>query len=72
MYGDRLFTSYFPHGQGRDPMFHANVRLEDAANIPARKSVQQLEGLARQQTAGAQEREREQQGIEAGRGEISF
>ena len=68
VYGDRLFTSYFPHGQGREPMFHANVRLEDAANIPARESVQQVEGLARQHTAGAQEREREQQQVvEAGR-----
>ncbi len=61
VYGDRLFTSYFPHGQGREPMFHANVSLEDAANIPARESVQQLEAQARQQTAGTQEREREQQ-----------
>ena len=68
VYGDRLFTSYFPHGQGREPMFHANVRLEEAANVPARESVQQVEGLARQQTAGAQERERELQGVEAGRG----
>lgn len=61
VYGDRLFTSYFPHGQGREPMFHANVRLEDAASIPARESVQQMEAQARQQTAGTQEREREQQ-----------
>lgn len=69
VYGDRLFASYFPHGQGREPIFHANVRLEEAASVPARESVQQVEGLARQQTAGAQEREREQQqGVEAGRG----
>ena len=70
VYGDRLFASYFPHGQGREPMFHANVRLEDAANIPARESVQQVDGLARQQTTGAQERERgqEQQGLDVGRG----
>ena len=61
VYGDRLFASYFPHGQGREPMFHANVRLEDAASIPARDSVQQVEAQARQQTVGAQEREREQQ-----------
>ena len=67
VYGDRLFTSYFPNGPGREPTFHANVRLEDAANIPARESVQQVEVQARQQTAGAQEREREQQGVE-GRG----
>ena len=70
VYGDRLFTSYFPRGQGREPMFHANVRLEDVANVPARESVQQVEGLARQQTTGAQERERgqEQQGLDVGRG----
>lgn len=68
VYGDRLFTSYFPNGPGREPTFHANVRLEDAANIPARESVQQVEAQARQQTTGAQEREREQQQGVEGRG----
>ena len=68
VYGDRLFTSYFPNGPGREPTFHANVRLEDAANIPARESVQQVEVQARQQTTGAQEREREQQQGVEGRG----
>lgn len=59
VYGDRLFTSYFPHGQGREPMFHANVRLEDIANIPARESVQQVE-VQRQQAIAAPLQEREQ------------
>lgn len=66
VYGDRLFTSYFPNGPGREPMFHANVRLEDAANIPARESVQQVEAQARQQTIAPQVQEREQ--IQEGRG----
>lgn len=60
VYGDRLFTSYFPNGPGREPNFQSNVRLEDAANIPARESVQQVEGQ-RQQGVGPQTQEREQQ-----------
>ena len=36
IYGDRLFATYFPHGQNREPNFHANVRLDDAAITPAR------------------------------------
>jgi GH24 family phage-related lysozyme (muramidase) len=59
VYGDRLFTSYFPNGTGREPNFHANVRLEDAANVPARESVQQVE-VQRQQTIAAPVQEREQ------------
>jgi GH24 family phage-related lysozyme (muramidase) len=61
VYGDRLFTSYFPNGTGREPNFQSNVRLEDAANIPARESVQQVE-VQRQQAIAApvHEREREQ------------
>ena len=66
VYGDRLFTSYFPHGHGREPNFHANVRLDNAANVPARESLQQVEVQARQQTMAppVQERQQEQ---EAGR-----
>jgi GH24 family phage-related lysozyme (muramidase) len=48
IYGDRLFAAYFPHGQNREPNFHANVRLDDAANTPARESLQQVDALAQQ------------------------
>lgn len=63
VYGDRLFVSYFPNGTGREPNFQSNVRLEDAASIPARESVQQVEGQ-RQRAVGAPVQEREQQGQE--------
>jgi GH24 family phage-related lysozyme (muramidase) len=61
VYGDRLFASYFPHGQGREPNFQANVRLEDAANVPARESLQQLDTQNRQQAIAPPAQEREQQ-----------
>ncbi|TXI45393.1 MAG: calcium-binding protein [Lysobacter sp.] len=48
IYGDRLFTAYFPHGRDREPNFHANVRLDDAAQTPARDSLQQVETLQQQ------------------------
>ncbi len=59
VYGDRLFTSYFPNGTGREPNFHANVRLEDAANVPVRESVQQVE-VQRQQGVAVPVQEQEQ------------
>jgi GH24 family phage-related lysozyme (muramidase) len=48
IYGDRLFTAYFPNGQGREPNFHANVRLDDVANTPARDSLQQIDAQNRE------------------------
>lgn len=60
VYGDRLFVSYFPNGTGREPNFQSNVRLEDAANVPARDSLQQVEAQ-RQQTIAPPAQEREQQ-----------
>ncbi|NOT88876.1 MAG: hemolysin [Lysobacter sp.] len=60
VYGDRLFTSYFPNGPGREPNFQSNVRLEDAASVPARESVQQVEAQ-RQQGVATPVQEREQQ-----------
>ena len=61
VYGDRLFVSYFPNGTGREPNFQSNVRLEDAANVPARDSVQQVEAQRQQAIASpAQEREQQQ------------
>ena len=59
VYGDRLFVSYFPNGTGREPNFQSNVRLEDAANIPARENVQQVE-VQRQQGVAVPAQEREQ------------
>jgi GH24 family phage-related lysozyme (muramidase) len=57
VYGDRLFATYFPHGREREPNFHANVRLEDAANVPARESLQQAEALSRERAAALPERQ---------------
>ena len=48
VYGDRLFTAYFPHGREREPNFQANVRLDDVANTPARDSLQQLDTMTRE------------------------
>lgn len=61
VHGDRLFTSYFPNGPGREPNFHANVRLDDVANVPAQQSLQQLEAQNRQQAIAAPAQERDQQ-----------
>lgn len=63
VYGDRLFVSYFPNGTGREPNFQSNVRLEDAANLPARESVQQVEAQ-RQQAVAPPAQERKRQGQE--------
>ena len=69
VYGDRLFTTYFPHGRDREPNFHANVRLEDVANTPAHQTLQPLDTPTRQQAIASPAQEREQpQGQEAGRG----
>lgn len=48
VYGDRLFVAYFPHGPDREPNFHANVRMDEAARTPAQDSVQQVDALARE------------------------
>lgn len=62
VYGDRLFAAYFPHGKDHEPNFHANVRLEEAANTPARDSFQQMEALTQQRsiTPPAQQIEQQQ------------
>lgn len=57
VYGDRLFAAYFPNGRDREPNFHANVRLDDAANAPARESLQQAEALSRERAAALPERQ---------------
>ncbi len=66
VYGDRLFTSYFPHGRDREPNFHANVRLDDVANVPAHQTLQPLDTQNRQQTIAPPVQE-QQQGQEAPR-----
>lgn len=68
VYGDRLFTTYFPHGRDREPNFHANVRLEDVANVPAHQTLQPLDTQTRQQAMAPPVQDRDQQGQEAGRG----
>ncbi|MEQ1512437.1 MAG: C2 family cysteine protease [Lysobacteraceae bacterium] len=61
IYGDRLFAAYFPHGQGNEPNFHANVRLDEAANTPARESLQQVEALTQQRAIVQPVQQMEQQ-----------
>ncbi len=68
VYGDRLFSTYFPHGRDREPNFHANVRLDDVANVPAHQTLQPLDTQTRQQAMAPPVQERDQQGQEAGRG----
>lgn len=53
VYGDRLFVTYFPHGRDREPSFYANVRLDDAANAPARDSLQHVDTLNRERVVVA-------------------
>jgi hypothetical protein len=67
VHGDRLFTSYFPNGPGREPNFHANVRLDDVANVPAQQSLQQLDAQNRQQAIAPPVQERDQPAQEPAR-----
>ena len=59
-YGDRLRITYMPHGQDREPNFPVDVRLSDAAHVPAERSLQQSEQLT-QQRAQEHARQQEQQ-----------
>ena len=71
VYGDRLFVTYFPHGRDREPSFHANVRLDAAANAPARDSLQQVDTLNRERAVVAPpqvEQGREQSPVMGARG----
>jgi len=67
VYGDRLFAAYFPNGRDREPNFHANVRFEDAANVPARENLQQVEAMNRERAIAppAQEQQRQEQDRQA-------
>lgn len=46
VYGDRLRTTYMPHGPGKEPNFAVDVTLTHAAAIPAERSLQQAEAIA--------------------------
>jgi hypothetical protein len=59
VYGDRLRTTYFPYGQDKEPNFPVDVKLADAAQVPAERSLQQAEQIA-QQRAQEQTRQQEQ------------
>jgi GH24 family phage-related lysozyme (muramidase) len=64
VYGDRLYAAYFPNGRDREPNFHANIRMEDAANTPARESLQQVEAVNRERAApqpGMEQQQRQEQ-----------
>jgi hypothetical protein len=49
----RMFASYHPHGD-REPIFHVNVDLKQAGNVPVEDSVQRI-AQARQQEPAAQQ-----------------
>jgi hypothetical protein len=57
VYGDRLRTTCFPYGQGKEPNFSVDVTLADAAQVPAERSLQQAEQIAQQR---AQEQTQQQ------------
>lgn len=64
VYGDRLYAAYFPNGRDREPNFHANIRMEDAANTPARESLQQVEAVNRERAVaqpGMEQQQRQEQ-----------
>jgi GH24 family phage-related lysozyme (muramidase) len=72
VYGDRLFAAYFPNGPDREPNYHANVRMADVANTPARESLQQVEAMNRERAVAqpAQEqlqRQEQEQPVRGGR-----
>jgi hypothetical protein len=60
VYGDRLYAAYFPNGRDREPNFHANIRMEDAANTPARESLQQVEAVNRERAVAQPVQEQQQ------------
>lgn len=61
VYGDRLYAAYFPNGRDREPNFHANVRLEDVANVPARDSLREAAALTAERAVTLPERQQGQE-----------
>lgn len=63
IYNGQMFVSYFPHGKGVEPMFNARIDPEQAAQVPARESLQRVEQIDQQRTqAFAQKQELQQNG----------
>ena len=50
IYNGQLFVSYFPHGKGVEPMFNARIDPEQAAQVPARESLQRVDQIDQQRT----------------------
>lgn len=63
VYGDRLRTTYMPHGPEKEPNFPVDTRLADAAQVPAERSLQHVEQIAQQRT---QEQTRQQEVVAQG------
>jgi hypothetical protein len=58
VYGDRLRTTQMPYGPDKEPNFPVDVKLADAAQVPAERSLQHVEQLPLQRT---QEQTRQQE-----------
>lgn len=68
IYGDRLYVGYFPHGRDREPVYQANVKLDEAARTPAEQSLQGVEALSRQASLAQQQTQEYQQSDTQSRG----
>jgi len=55
IYGDRLFAAYFPHGQEREPNFHATVHIDEAARTPLQESLRQVDAVMQQRAMAPQQ-----------------
>ncbi|GEM_PF-499214 len=61
VHGDHLYMVHFPHGRDREPVHQANVKLDEAARIPAEQSLQGVEALSRQASLAQQHTQEHQQ-----------
>lgn len=55
VHGDHLYMVHFPYGRGREPVHQANVKLDEAARIPAEQSLHGVEALNRQTSLAQQQ-----------------
>lgn len=49
-YGDRLRITYMPYGPDKEPNFSVDIKMTDAAQIPAERSLQQAEQVLLQRS----------------------
>lgn len=62
IYNGQMFVSYFPHGKGVEPMFNARIDPEQAAQVPARESLQKVEQIDQQRVQTLTQQQDLQQG----------